>query len=220
MTDSIINNDAWLENGFDLTDDGGDKPLVVGDAWKQIRPLIDTPEKWKQYTNTLLYETEKDLREWMAKLYNNVEWRTSRLRRRYTCRMAFERIYGVEYDPKVHSKQIRALGKLMAHYSNKIQTDGYICGKRVHTKIFHLAAAGFRKRPYSIRLKIEMMLAEGKIPTNKDTEIPKLLQPNHARYERSEKNMQERRKLARERYYERKSAESSGGPVEEREGTR
>lgn len=198
----------FFTDGFSLESTPEEVGLPkMSDQYEIIRPLIGTKEKWEQYTNDLLYFTEIAFREWAEEMSHKADW-ANRLHRRFTPKMAFERMFGIPFNMQEHYKQLRTLAKVMAHYSTKISKGGYIEGKKTSKNIYHIMRYVNRKKPYSLRLKLEQMFEAGEIPGKFDTEIPKLLKPGHARRTRTEANMQRRSEEARRRYNERQSAKS------------
>lgn len=209
--------------GFTTTDDGGwefsfdDTPeipdLPIHDPFVQQGPekanYLAGPGKWENYSDDVLYEIEALLRKFMESKKADPEWRRDRRGRlrRYTCGMMFEQLYGRPADQKSEEDRtkLRRMPKVMAYYSSKIQKSGSIRGKFTTCTIYTLSPKRFNmKPPYNLKLRIEWLSKQGKLPCWQNMRLPKDdLQAGQARNPKTNENMRRRRERGRELYNER-----------------
>lgn len=201
-----------------ITDDNGDWEFHFEEPPKATELPEDPtmgvsylagPDRWKNYSDNYLYETEVLLRKFLESKKDDEHWQktTSSSFKKFTCGMMFEILYGKKYDQtdKHEAMIVRRMPKLMAYYSTRIQKEGIIFGKRMTKSVYSLSYKRYEKLPpYSLRLRIEWLAERGEIPTYKNMKPPKdNLTAGHARKPRTEKNMARRRERAREIYNER-----------------
>lgn len=207
--------------GFITTEDGGwsfsfeDKPEVtelpdisITDP-NTVNPpnYLGKPEKWQNYTDLTLYEVECLLRKFFDRKMDDPLW-TGRAAfyRRCTLGMIYEELYGNKLDPKDKEcqKRMRRLANLLAYYSTRIQKEGSVRGKKTNKKIYTLSLKRYQEKPpYSLRLRLEWLDSQGKLPCWQNMKLPKDdLKPGHARNPRTEANMEKRREDGKRRYNE------------------
>ena len=211
--------------GFTTTDDGSwsfsfeDKPdipdLPAHDPLEILGPFepgyLSGAGKWENYSDPVLYEIESLLRKWLETKLNDSNWNAKGTKgvmyRKHTTGMVYECLYGKPYNAKDKDclVRVRKLPKLLAYYSIRIQREGSIRGKKTTKKIYHLSLGRFKKLPpYSLKLRIEWLQEQGKLPTAQNMRLPKDdLKPGQARNPRTNENMRRRRERAREIFNER-----------------
>jgi len=211
-------NTTSASDGWRLDADVREEPSPDYDAV----PYLRTDEQWKNYYDQDTYELEQMLRSFIE--YNIEEgcWRKTGKKynnlRRYTMPMMFELLYGRKYEKKDFGLGYR-LSRLMRHYSGRIQKEGSVRGRKVHHYIYSLSPTRYKKAmPYSLRLRIEWLLEQGRTPNMHNMyEYADDLQPGHARNPRTDYNMALRREQGRAKNaeYQRKLKEEHDGSHEE-----
>jgi len=186
---------------FRLDDTPADVSISTNE---ELLPFISTTKAWEQYSDPVIYETDKLIRDWISIMRKNSRWCSNVYRRKYTMSMIFEQIYGRPYDQKIDAKKTNKMQKVLAYYSTRVQTGGSIDRKKYTKTIYTISPKRVDKPPYSLRLRVEWLAEQGKIPTYQNMRMPKDdLEPGHARNPRTDKNMQRRREQARKIYVER-----------------
>ena len=90
-------------------------------------PIVGEPDRWEQFSDPVVYELDRLMREWLEKMSENKKWVRSRKLRMYTFAMIFEQIFGRKYDSvNGDAIYVSKLSKIIAWYSTKIQKSGYI----------------------------------------------------------------------------------------------
>ena len=170
-----------------------------------LAALIDSPDRWEQYNDKLLYDVEVSLRNWMTAMLADANWKKSWKRRRYTAGMAFERLYGRPWDndSSIDHKVIQRLSRLLNYYSSKIIKESSINGKKIKKTIYVLSYKKLSKRPYGLKLRLEWMNEQGIIPCRKSMDIPKRHPVPWAENRGTRKNQEARSRRAKDRYNER-----------------
>lgn len=204
----------FLTNGFKLGEEF-DPVKVLGERLpvpKEMVPWISDPKAWDNYVNETYYAADKMLREWMEEMCQDPAWggfgKKPMYRRRYTFGQLFHILWGRPYDSKRDAKMVRPLQKLFSYYSSKVQMGGTnVQGKKVGSKhpVYCLSPSRLHKMPpYSLKLRMEWLQAQGRIPNGRNMAPPKDdLERNHARNPKTEANLQKRRAEGRRRYDER-----------------
>lgn len=184
-------SEEWTFSGFE--------PGEV-DAWPaSIEPylLITTDEQWANYSNPELYDFEKRLRKFLEHMQHNGKF-SSIKDRKFTYRMMYQRLYGTN-PPSQYDGQANAQRAVMAWYSGRIITDTMIGDKRVKN-CYVMQLSRLRKPPWCLKLRLEWYLEQGVEPSQAQMRLHhKQLQPGHARFPRTERNMEARRERAKER---------------------
>jgi len=207
--------------GFITTDDGGwsfsfenkpgitELPDISPSDPNTVKPpnYLSKPERWRNYTDMTLYELELLLRKFFEKKLDDPKWNTqSAFYRRSTLGMIYEELYGVKPMPtdKQAQKRMRRLTNLLAYYSTRIQKEGSVRGKKTNKKIYTLSLKRYQEKPpYSLRLRMEWLTKQGKVPCWQNMLLPKDdLKAGHARNPRTDENMRKRREDAKRRYNE------------------
>lgn len=168
--------------------------------------LFATKERWENYSDPYTYEFDCNIRAWIEANMETDKWKIKNpYWRRYTFGMVWEEIYGRPYDSKTDSKRAYRFSKILAHYSSKIAKSGSVRGKQRSKSIYTFSPKRFKKvRPYSLKLQLELLEKEGKVPTWRNLKLPKdNLTAGHARNPRTEANMRRRREEGRRIYNER-----------------
>lgn len=209
--------------GFTTTSDGSwtfkfsDTPeapdLPVHDPFTpqgpEIASYLSGPGKWENYSDMVVYELDSLVRKFLESKLDDKQWtgQGSHFYRKYTCGLMFEQIYGHPCKLDDHDERVRLqrLSKVLAYYSTRIQKNGSIRGKNYSKSIYTLSLQRYKKvPPYSLRLRVEWLAEQGKLPTWHNMKLPKDdLKAGHARNPRTNENMRRRRERAREEYYER-----------------
>lgn len=199
MTDSRTN--PFSNGAFVL---GQDKIEARNLENVDVLPYIDGRRAWEQYTNPFVYEFDKLVREFIIKMSESSSWRTQIKKRKYTYSMIIERLYNRPYDSKIDSGNGKQASRILAYYSSKIQKQGFIDGKHYSKHVYTLSPTRVKRQPYSLRLRLEWLQEQGKLPTYLNMKLPKDdLTPGHARNKRTNANMERRTAEAKARYNER-----------------
>lgn len=194
---------------FDLSDPK--PPRKIADMvpeWAQ--PMLTRPDAWENYSDDLVYETDKRIREWIEKMRNT--WSRRGLDRRYTFRQLVQ-ILGIE-DEVDTRKNYAIVSRVFAYYSTKIQKQATVDGKK-KKNVYTISVARLKRAPYSLRLRMEAMMDNG---DPRSLRLPKDdLEMNHARNKRTEANMRRRSEEARRRHreYQAERRERLGEETEE-----
>lgn len=198
------------EEGWDL---GKEKPedLHLKDpAPRWAIPYIATPEAMKNYSDDLIYETDKRLREFIESMKG--KWSKRGMDRRISFG-DLTKLLGLDEAVKKR-KNYNSVARVFAYYSCRTYKETNINGVR-KKKVYMLSPWRLRRLPYSLRLRIEM-LQDGCHP--KQMELPKDdLEMGHARNPRTEANIERRKEDARNAFneYQRRRRESLGDNAEE-----
>ena len=198
--------DSIPETGINLADmasEASKKPVERKPLVGQAAAFLADPDIWKNYENDLLAEVETMLRDWMTEMCKLPSWRgTNAKRRKYTFSMVFELVTGERYDQKKHANQIKTWTTLLRYYSSRVQKSGNINGRFYSKTVYMLSPARWKRPPYSIRLRIPWLIEHGHAIDKRTMENLNhdLCEPGHARNPRTEANMRQRSKEARQRY--------------------
>lgn len=160
-------------------------------AEPQVPVYLQSPKAWKNYTNQALYDAEVALRKWFDIKMKDENWKKNRFARRYKCSMLIEEIFGRPYDQKIDGKYTMMYARLFGHYSSRV-TKTYWNPKTQKTQslsAYHISLDRIKKaQAYSIKLRVEDLIAKGEIPNVYNTRPAKEIETGHCR-----------RKLTRER---------------------
>ena len=164
--------------------------------------------KWDNYSDAILYECESLLRQFLEQKKQDRKWRQQNPKyRKCTVGLMYYNLFGCEYDSHdpTCQKRGRRLAKLMTYYSTKKQKEGVVLGKRYKKTIYTLSLRRYDKiPPYSLRLRVEWLASQGKVPVWQNMKLPKDdLKVGHARNPRVDAAMERRREDARKAYNER-----------------
>lgn len=198
--------DSIPETGINLADmasEASKKPIERKPLVGQAAAFLADPDIWKNYENDLLAEVETMLRDWMTEMSKLSAWNTTNAKKRkYTFSMVFELVTGERYDQKKHANQIKTWTTLLRYYSSRVQKSGNINGRFYSKTVYMLSPARLKRPPYSIRLRIPWLIEHGHAIDKRTMENLNhdLCEPGHARNPRTEANMRQRSKEARQRY--------------------
>lgn len=194
-------NDGWVFN----FEEPMKKPELPSEP-NMATNYLAGPGKWDNYSDPVTYECDSLLRQFFESKESDPQWTQQQPKwRRFTTGMMFEILFGRKYDPKADYQYGFRLSKVMAYYSTRSQKEGSIRGKRYKKTIYTLSLKRYHKcPPYSLRLRVEWLSEQGKLPTYQNMRLPKDdLKPGHARNPRTDENMEKRRERAKERYRDR-----------------
>ena len=195
-TEAFLSGDGWSlveHDGIEMGDD------IIHDA---VKPFIAGKKEWDNYTDDLVYDADKAMRDFIRKMSETPKWTRDRRARTYRFKQLFRLLFGREYDVKKDSKTTAKLSRIFAYYSTSIRNaskddDGNWKAKPGYV----ISPKRLNKPPYSLRLRFEEMAAEGIIPTAVNMKAPKDdLTRGHARNPKTDANMERRRNVQRERY--------------------
>ncbi len=192
--------------GFNLDDNIGVKTLEP----KLEMPFIRSVDEWKNYTNEMLYDVDKWIREWMQKMHDEGVWVGKRGRyNRYSVSTVFTLMTGMEYEYK-HTRVAQHIGKVLSCYSSRrikaTEVHGKTC-RNVYALSYTIMA---KTPPVSLKLRLEWLAERGELPTAENMRLSKGLKPGTAYYPITNARMKKRQREARDRYNEyqyRKKAE-------------
>lgn len=208
-----------LENGgFEL-----DKHSYIeaGDDFVDAKavPYIADPKAWEQYSDDALYDAEKRLRAWLEEMSAVPAFTKHYSARTFKFSQLFEFIYGRRYEQKVDGKYSTMLSRLFRYYCSKTSKTYYVkaTGKTQSKTSFTLSVARLKRPPYSLRLRLEWLAAQGIIPTSENMKLPKDIEIGRCRNELTEAHREAQREAGRQRYneYQRKlrAEHKEGRPV-------
>lgn len=200
--------------GFTTTNDGGwtfsfDDPVTkptLPDGPNMATNYLAGPGKWDNYSDKVLYECDSLLRQFLASKEDDPKWNQTHPKwRRFTTGMMFEILFGRKYDSKRDYQYGFRLAKVLAYYSTRVAKGGSVNGKKTNKPLYTLSLKRYHKlQPYSLRLRVEWLADQGKLPTWQNMKLPKdNLKPGHARNKLTDENMEKRSEAARKRYNER-----------------
>ena len=198
--------DSIPETGINLADmasEASRKPVERKPLVGQAAAFLADPDIWKNYESDLLAEVETMLRDWMPEMSKLSAWNTTNAKKRkYTFSMVFELVTGERYDQKKHANQIKTWTTLLRYYSSRVQKSGNINGRFYSKTVYMLSPARLKRPPYSIRLRIPWLIEHGHAIDKRTMENLNhdLCEPGHARNPRTEANMRQRSREARQRY--------------------
>ena len=198
--------DSIPETGINLADmasEASRKPVERKPLVGQAAAFLADPDIWKNYESDLLAEVETMLRDWMTEMSKLSAWNTTNAKKRkYTFSMVFELVTGERYNQKKHANQIKTWTTLLRYYSSRVQKSGNINGRFYSKTVYMLSPARLKRPPYSIRLRIPWLIEHGHAIDKRTMENLNhdLCEPGHARNPRTEANMRQRSKEARQRY--------------------
>lgn len=171
---------------------------------------ISDPKAWANYSDPILYQLDKRMREWLEEMCQDKAWvgtsRKATNSRRYTFATLWAILFNREYDQKKDSKWVVKASRVFKYYSSKVQKGGWDphSNKQKSKTIYTISPARFKKNPpYSLKLRVEWLAAQGADPNGWNMKTPKDdLAPGHARNPRTDANMEARRAEGRRRFNE------------------
>lgn len=199
MEGFIIDDDGWS-----LEDSESQETNEFKDPTPRWAiPYIATPEALKNYTDDVVYEADKRIREFIESMKG--KWTKRGMDRRISfgdlCK-----ILGID-DVVKSRKNYNSVARVFAYYSCRTYKDTNINGER-KKNVYKLSPQRLKRMPYSLKLRIEM-LQDGCY--SKQMELPKDdLEMGHARNPRTEANIERRKEKSRNAFneYQRKRRES------------
>ncbi len=169
---------------------------------EQYLQCFSNKKQWDNYANRFVYECDKFLRSYIER--HSEEWSKpgNKMKQRYTFAMAFKVMFGREYDGRKDAWCYNQLDRVLRYYSVTVVKgstvwDDAINHKRAVKKatVYTLAPSRLKKQPYSLRLRIEEMVANGEMPNYRKLRVPKdNLPTGHSRNPKTEEVKNKRRK--------------------------
>lgn len=189
---------GWELNTKEIIELGND---VIHDA---AVPFIAGEKEWENYTDDIVYETDKAMREWIETMRQDTTWSRSQKSRRYRFSQLFRILFHKEWDNKQYGKYMLRISKVFAYYSSRLTTTSKDdTGKWGSKTGYVISPSRLKQPPYSLKLRLEWLAQQGKIPTAQNMKLPKdNLEIGHARNPKTEANMERRRQQKRDRYNE------------------
>lgn len=172
-------------------------------------PYLGDPDRWANWSDPIIFECDWLIRQYIEMRMKDPGWgglgKAAERRRRYTFGMMFRVLFGREYDPKRDSKYNVKLGRVMSHYSSRVQKNTSMPGMKNCKTVWFLSVTRFKKvAPYSLKVRLQWLADRGETPTWRNMAPPKDdLKPGHARNKKTEANMEARRERARKQFNER-----------------
>lgn len=207
----LSHTDDGLFEPFSLNDEKPKEFEIKQNAPDWAIPYLSSQEAWDNYSDDLVYETDKRIREWLESMKN--KWSKKGSDRRFTFSSLIE-ILGIDVRVKAE-KNYQKISRVFAYYSTKIQKQTTINGIK-HKNVYTVSAARLKRPPYSLKLRMEQF---DKPVTWRSLRLPKdNLEPGHARNKRTEENMKRRSEEARRRANEYKERWKSASETRQ-EGT-
>lgn len=165
-------------------------------------PYLSSEKAWDNYSDPLVYEVDKRIREWIKEM--RPVWRTKRgkgLDRRFQFATLMD-IIGIEIDSEVR-KNYQKIARIFAYYSSKVSKQTRIDGVK-KKGVYTISPSRVDKQPYSLKLRMEEFSHE---VDGKSMRLPvDDLEPGHARNPRTDANMQRRSEEGKRRMNEYKRA--------------
>ena len=155
-------------------------------------PILTTPDRWENYSNELIYETDKRIRTWIKAMKGT--WKSRRGDDRRYSRKDLIEILGLQ-DAIKNAHDDKIVSRIFAYYSTKIADRTSIRGRKVK-KAYTISPARLKRSPYSLKLRLEELEGEGHWANFR---LPKDdLEVGHARNPRTEANIERRKQRGRE----------------------
>lgn len=159
-------------------------------------------KQWDNYSNRFIYECDKFLRSFLEA--NKKEWSNpgNKYKQRFTFAMIFKKMFGRDYDVKKDAWCYNQLDRIIRYYSVTTYRGAIVLdektGKRKPLKratVYALSASRLKLQPYSLKLRIEQMVAEGIEISPRKLRVPKdNLPTGHSRNPKTEENKNKRKK--------------------------
>ena len=185
-----------------------DEPIKLGGNLipDEVMPFM-VGKTWVQWCDPVIYDADKRMRHWLNLMYRNKTWRKSKMDRTYMFGELFELLFGRQWNAKKGGDTPNAnkLARLFAYYCTSVKTCVYDRRKKkwVGKKGYVIATSACKKPAYSIKLRCEEYMDQGKKLDWRAVQLPKDdLKAGHSRDKRTEENMQWYRELCKERYRE------------------
>lgn len=165
---------------------------------------------WLNYTNDVIYETDKLLRAWLEEQCKIPSWagsgKSAARNRTYSFKTLFEILYKRKWVPEEDSHLSVPMSKVFKYYCSRLHTGGWDAAEKKNTSKTKYVISPTRYKncpPYSLRLRFETLTENGEnIDANK-MRVPKDdLKVGHARNKRTDANIQRRRERGRQKYRE------------------
>lgn len=202
MVDSIPEEGIPLTGEVELPEIGNP---IVG----RLAAFLSDPELFDMYEDEQIAVAERALRSWIEEMAKTPEWRRSNSKmRKYRYSTLIRLVTGRPYDQKRDGKWQRMWTTLFKYYSSRVQKSGSEAdGKWSGKTIYVISPKRLQRPPYSLRLRVEWLKENGVELNSRNMYGPQrdLIDVGHARNPRTERNMQERCRKAREAYRERYS---------------
>ena len=146
-----------------------EKPKPIFEPTPFSQPYLAGPGRWDNYTDDKLYEMECLLREFLKTKVHG--WgNSSSSARKFTAKMMYQTLYGSADDYKVSDS--RRMNRLLTYYctkkfgrSPKGDNRTTIFGKMQTANVYLMNAMRHDMKPYSLRLRLEWLELQGKLPT-------------------------------------------------------
>lgn len=196
------------KSGADKADITGVRDYSKGQPVERKYPIfISSRADLDNYTNEYLYQVEKAFLKWVEQKAKDRYWSTHYKERTYTYGMLIEEIFGRKYDVHIDGGKGLSVSRMFAHYSSRTYnhfTDP-ITKKSKNWQTGYLISPTRWKneRPWSIRLQVEQLQAQGIYPTKDDIIRHRPLKKGTARNSETNKKIQERVKRGKKAWQER-----------------
>lgn len=165
--------ELWAEVDGDKLNDGRQSIIdeIRKNDLKEFPAAMTDADVWANYVNMDLYEMDVLVREWLAKTRWKREYRGGM---RTTASLVFTEIFG--HKPTGHDTgKCRILTKLLKYYAVRYNGPTTYQGKKVSMVYEFSKYGGVKRRPYSLKLRLEQIQDEDRIKhafrrTNRPTE--------------------------------------------------
>lgn len=160
--------------------------------------------EWEQYCDPDIYDCDKRIRAWAEEASQTIpKWKCINKYRQFALYQMFEILYGRPYEPAKDTAFALKMKHLLAFYSTSICKHCYD-EKTKQWKSrprYTLSSVKLADKPYSLKLRFEWLIEQGKTPTKRNMSLPKNeLQVGHSRSKKTEANMQRRSQRAKQAY--------------------
>lgn len=168
----------------------------------QFLQCFASQKQWDNYANRFIYECDKFLRSYIER--NKEEWSKpgNKMKQRLSFAMAFKVMFGRPYDQKTDAWCYNQLDRVLRYYSVTVAKGSTVwdrdheCKKQMKkATVYTLSPSRLKKQPYSLKLRIETMVANGEMPNHRKLRLPKdNLPTGHSRNPKTEEVKNNRRK--------------------------
>lgn len=185
-----------------------DKPTIT--ATEEDFPTFITAnlrdKEWDQYCDPDVYDCDKRLREWAAKSRAEIpNWDHIHKYRKFAMYQMFEILYGRPYDGQKDTHFGHMMKNIMNYYASSMTKCVYDSKTKQWKRrpCYTLSPKRLFDKPYSLKLRFEWLVEQGKTPTMRNMKLPEAdLKPGHARSKKTEVNKQRRAEKSRQAYLE------------------
>jgi hypothetical protein len=179
--------------------EGQKKPELVKDPL----PFILEEKEWNNFINEILYEVDCLFVEWFEKISETEDWQKHYKHRKFSPGMLYHLMFGHKCDESnaIERKYRYWLAAIMKHHAVRRQRLSTIKG--VTYKHVYTLPRKLKRKPLSLKLRLEMIAAEGLTVSREDMRLEDPLPQGTARHPLTQKRIEARRAKMKEVYNKR-----------------